>query len=167
MLLRLFISTAIIVFIVQVSAQNAKIPTGYSFVPSGEYTLRDSVYRIQSFFISVKPITYKQYNQFVNTLKQKGENEKLKIATLNTIIEDENKPVLSISKEAAELYCIWLTETLNEKDKKYNRFRLPFEVELLYADKSITPTMMIREHTYCQTDSIGFRPVSTYMGKKQ
>lgn len=129
---------------------------GYTFIPSGNVEIENAENSINSFIMSKGEVTNFQWMEFLSDLKAQGETEKLKIcqvdsANWNTKMSFNNKyadfyhvhpayrnyPVVNISKEAAELYCEWLSDHFlpnREGDKKL-KFRLPTHEEWIYAAK--------------------------------
>jgi sulfatase modifying factor 1 len=128
-------------------SENKEITQYYVPVPAKDGTH-------PGFFISSIEITNRQYRDFLNDLKAKGETEKLKRAKVDTgkweahfYYNDphpfesyyfqhpayDNYPVVNISKEGAILYCAWLTEKYNAKAKMKVRFALPTEEQWILA----------------------------------
>lgn len=127
----------------------------FAYVPSGDAFVEQKKISIQAFYISKTEITNKDYLEFLNDLKSKGELEKWKIAQIdsskwnmkNSMNESytkyyhnhpayENYPVVNISHEAAILYCNWLSEKYNELlGTKEFVFRLPKKEEFVRAGR--------------------------------
>jgi sulfatase modifying factor 1 len=106
-------------------------------------------------YASKYEVSNKIYSDFILTLKQKKEYEKLQIAQIDTlrwidkISYNEpyvkyyhshpayfNYPVVNVSYDGAQLFCEWLTETYNNNPKrKFKKviFRLPTEEEWIIA----------------------------------
>ena len=99
-----------------------------------------------SFYISSIEVTNKQYRDFLNDLRAKGETDKLQKAMVDTSKWDKTLPqpaaftgfyfqnaafneypVVNVSKEGANLYCKWLTEKYNSSAKTKVQFTLPTE----------------------------------------
>ncbi len=134
---------------------------GYTFVPSGSLKLHQDSVTIQSFIMLRGEITNIHWKEFLSDLKSKGEVEKLTIcqvdsakwngkgASMNPYAEFYHThpaynqyPVVNISKEAAELYCLWLTENFlpNKVGQTKLQFRLPTHNEWIYAAKGGSKT---------------------------
>ncbi len=128
--------------------------SGYTFVPSGKLDLNGETKTIQSFIMFQGEVSNQDYAEFLHYLKTNGETEKLKIAQVDTTLWDmgsgfnkpfqdhynshpayRNYPVVNITKEAAELYCAWLTENFlpNKLGDSKLKFRLPTHDEWIYA----------------------------------
>lgn len=126
----------------------------YAFVPSGKAFMDEKEISIQSFYISKTEITNKEYREFLNDLQAKGEMEKWKIAQIDSskwktkncgnqaYVEHYhshlayiNYPVVNITHTAAQLYCQWLNEKLENQfgsKSKFN-FRLMKRTEYIRA----------------------------------
>lgn len=132
-------------------SENKKITKGYVLVPAG----RIAAINIDEFYISSIEITNKQYREFLNDIRSKGESEKLKDATVdsakwsNSEIQNEpyvkyyfnhpaydNYPVVNVSKRGAELYCAWLTDRYNSSSSNKVKFELPTEAQWMLAAKA-------------------------------
>ncbi|MFT5777656.1 MAG: sulfatase modifying factor 1 [Crocinitomicaceae bacterium] len=132
-----------------------KVLTGFcSFIPSGTTQVDQESTTVQSFYMSSTEITNFQYAEFLFDLEKNGELEKLAIAAIDTSawlnVDSFSKsmvdyyhnhpayhdyPVVNISKEAAELYCTWLTgkyEELSGGELKII-FRIPTRAEWIHA----------------------------------
>jgi formylglycine-generating enzyme required for sulfatase activity len=126
----------------------------YTFVPSGKLDLNGESKTIQSFIMFQGEVSNQDYSEFLSYLKTNGELEKLKIAQVDTTLWNmgsgynkpfqdhynshpayRNYPVVNITKEAAELYCAWLTEQFlpNKLGNSKLIFRLPTHDEWMYA----------------------------------
>jgi sulfatase modifying factor 1 len=114
-----------------------------------------------SLFVSKFEVTNKQYMIFLSYLKQNKQDEKYRIARIDSIRwSDEfsfnepyvqyyhahpayaNYPVVNISYEGATLFCEWLTMQYNSDEKrKFKKvtFRLPTEKEWNTAAKGGNP----------------------------
>lgn len=125
-----------------------------NFIPSGYSVIENDTFSVQSFYMSTSEITNFQYQEFLYDLKAKGELEKLEIARVDTMgwskhfpsLESEDRfyathpayrdyPVVNISKEAALLYCDWLSNKYKEiyGDHISIKFRLPTRAEWIRA----------------------------------
>lgn len=125
-----------------------------SYVPSGTVIFEGDTSSIQAFYISSSEITNFEYAEFLFDLKRTGEEEKLKIAQIDSTGWSKmngsmqsmvdyysshpayrNYPVVNITKEGAILYCEWLSEkykTMYGEDVNI-KFRLPTRLEWLRA----------------------------------
>lgn len=98
-------------------------------------------------------VSNKNYRDFLQVLIKENRNAELAIAQIDTLKWNENNssysnnpyvdyyhkhpayknyPVVNVSYEAAQLYCVWLTLTYNSShNRKFNKvkFRLPSENE--------------------------------------
>ena len=120
-------------------SENKEITKNYVLVSGNGAAQND-------FYISSIEITNKQYREFLNDLRAKGETDKLQKAMVdslgwkNAFSSNEpytryyfqhnaydNYPVVNISKEGASIYCNWLTEKYNANSKVKVRFALPTE----------------------------------------
>jgi formylglycine-generating enzyme required for sulfatase activity len=141
-----------------------KNPEGFCFIPDGDLSLNHScadsgaagqeIKHVNSFYISATEVTNKQYNSFLEDLKNQGkikEYERVKVQSeywgkiLKSVYQPlvnnyhnsvayEDFPVVNIPKEGAELYCKWLTEKFNnENPNLIAEFRLPTGHEWIYA----------------------------------
>lgn len=133
-----------------------KFKKDYAFIPSGLVIVEKDTFSLQSYFISKTEVTNGDYQIFLNSLKEKNDTVKLKIAEVNqenwneefkatsyfepmaeNYFEDPayiDYPVVNISQEAAALYCEWLEESLNESSSKLNvKVRLPYHAEIIRA----------------------------------
>lgn len=132
--------------------------TSYVFVPSGSMEIDTNKITCNAFYMSSTEVTNAQYREFINELKAEGDLEKLKIAVPDTTLwlkafehnyfeafsnhyfwhpAYDNYPVVNVSKEAANLYCIWLTKKMRQQfpEQNFNDFRLPTKYEWIYAAK--------------------------------
>ncbi len=139
-----------------------KILKGFcEFVPSGDLIQGEDTTSIQSFYMSSGEITNFQYLEFLYHLKKEGDTEKLAIAAVDTARWNSqpegfyqpmvdfyhkhpayhNYPVVNISREAAQLYCDWLTEVYDSISggQLSLKFRIPTHEEWLYAAQGNIP----------------------------
>ncbi|MFT6245344.1 MAG: sulfatase activating formylglycine-generating enzyme [Salibacteraceae bacterium] len=138
------------------SKQAKKSLNGFcNYVPSGSIVIDSDTTTVQAFYMSTTEVTNLQYKEFLIDLKMKGELEKLQIANIdstlwNTSFGWENNgfkdyyhnhpayhdyPVVNITKEAAELYCEWLTEKYRVASggELSLKFRIPTRAEWMRA----------------------------------
>ena len=128
-------------------SENKEITKTYVHVPA-----KDANHK--GFYISSIEITNKQYRDFLNDLKAKGQTDKLKRAMIDTSIHKsflgntqpfisdyfyshakDAYPVVNVSEEGAVLYCEWLTEKYNATAKVKVHFALPDEEQWIWAAK--------------------------------
>jgi formylglycine-generating enzyme required for sulfatase activity len=123
--------------------------TNYAFVAADSAVAHD-------FIIFKTEVSNLSYREFLYDLKQQGEMDKWKIASVDSsrwatknwtnsaYIEHYHKhpaynnyPVVNVSKEGAEMYCKWLTEKVNSTLKGTSKiiFRLPTQKEWIKAAK--------------------------------
>lgn len=127
------------------------------FVPSGTTSYDSTTYSCQAFFMSDHEVTNFEYRQFLNHLKENNRKEDLKMclpdsAGWNILKYAHNDPmvqlyhshpaydeypVVNITKEAANLYCEYVTEQfrLLYGEQFINDVRLPSKLEWMYAAK--------------------------------
>jgi len=134
-----------------------KVPKNFAFIPMGTTTYNGNTISVDAFIMQKTEVTNKQYREFLNSLKKNKELEKLKIAQIDTIKwrqageynepyvnfyhkhpAYDNYPVVNISREAAELYCEWLSQKWIKENGQKVQFRLPTENEWIYAAKAGT-----------------------------
>ena len=126
-----------------------------NYVPSGTAIVEGDTATVQAFYMS-NEITNLQYNEFLYHLKKNRLTEQLKIAQVdsnawNTSFDRADMktmaqnyhthpayhefPAVNISKEAAELFCVWLTDvydSISNGELKI-KFRLPLRSEYMRA----------------------------------
>lgn len=153
----LLLSLAIIVlasFVSPSGKNKIKSPDGFAFIPMGSTTIDTTEVSVQAFFMSKNEVTNKQYRIFLADLKASGDIENFKKCYPDTtqwnnmrnaynqpMVENyfwhpayDNYPVVNISREGAEQYCIWLTKKLKvEFGDAINDVRLPFREEWVMA----------------------------------
>lgn len=126
----------------------------YSYVPSGSMHLDSQTVSVQSFIIFKTEVENLDYQLFLSDLKAKGKLEELKIAQIDTANWSSKKfsmepyatyyhshpayrkyPVVNISKEAALLFCDWLSNHVNQSlpEGQKLKFRLPTKAEWVMA----------------------------------
>ncbi|HTL81938.1 MAG TPA: SUMF1/EgtB/PvdO family nonheme iron enzyme [Bacteroidia bacterium] len=133
----------------------------YSKIPMGTTTVNGVKRSVQSFIIKNGEVTNFEYRTFLNDLLvQSRFDDYLEAAPVkggwttigipefeNTYFEStkyNDFPVVNIPRKGAELYCEWLTTSLQDAVKKrevkltkefpvINDFRLPCDVEWIYA----------------------------------
>jgi len=107
--------------------------------------------------MSPTEVTNAEYRLFLNDLKKQGRHNDLKIAMVDSLLWNQlypnisapqhyvkhyfnnpvfsDHPVVNISNEAANLYCVWYTKQMLAKypESNFNDFRLPSKLEWIYA----------------------------------
>lgn len=137
-----------------ISKVNKSINDQFGFVKAGLVKLDSDTFSVQSFLLSKGEITNGEYNTFLNDLRANGEFDKLAIAMIDSsqwnnakidftpMVKHyhsheafKNYPVVNITKEAAVLYCEWLTKQFNSllPEGQQLIFRLPLKAEWLRA----------------------------------
>ncbi len=127
-------------------------------VPGGEVSLESEKYRVEGFFISKYEVTNLQYQEFLQDLKEKGEEEALSTAQIknenwqkvkaagkleelyHTYSGFAHFPVVNVSYEGAQRYCQWLTEKVKSQIRSNQEveFRLPTRQEWVRAARGET-----------------------------
>lgn len=147
--------------------KKAPAPEGYAYIPSGKLLKmnegNDEKEEIQmaEYFISQTEVSNADYRAFLTDLTAAEKYDELEIAKIHSelwrggqelsygepFVETyaehpayDDYPVVAISKEAAELYCEWLSQKWNQLEKKPKgmqdvslKFQLPNENEWMYA----------------------------------
>lgn len=159
MKIKLLSSTLLLTFFAIVSVQRVDkkqqkslievLNKNYAYVPVDSIVGHD-------FIIFKTEVSNLNYREFLADLKQGGDREKWKLASVDSsrwatknwtnaaYIEHYHKhpaynnyPVVNVSKEGAEMYCEWLTEKVNSTLKGTSKiiFRLPTQKEWIKAAK--------------------------------
>lgn len=126
----------------------------YAYVPAGTIDYQGKKVSIMGFNIGTKEVSVLEYKTFLWDLIIQGEIAKFHKAKplfekwKESGIEDyqymidhyfsadefANHPINNISREGAELYCIWLTQEANKQDgEPMNDLRIPTRAEWYYA----------------------------------
>lgn len=134
--------------------KTVKAPDGFAFVPMGTCEIDSTSVSIQAFFMSKTEVTNKQYRTFLADLKASGDMEAYKKALPDTtkwqmdnnsynqpMVENyfshpayDNYPVVNVSREGAEMYCLWLTKKYEQANGPQKcAFRLPQREEWIWA----------------------------------
>lgn len=126
---------------------------GYSYIPSGKTVFDNDTVSIQGFFMQKGEVTNLNYREYLSSLKTSGKLEEYKKALPDSTLWSSstiyNKkyteyyfnhpayndyPVVNITHEQAEAYCVWLTEVWRKNTGNQNLvFRLPKRIEYLRA----------------------------------
>lgn len=130
----------------------------YVFIPSGSFDYNGKTVSLQAYYIGTCEVTNFEYRTFLFDLLIQGrKDEFLKAKPDQSAWLDfpfggypafkegyfshkafNDYPVVTISREGAELYCKWLSEEVRkyvgvEKESQYNDVRLPLRVEWVKA----------------------------------
>lgn len=131
----------------------------YAYLPMGSFIYRNDTISVQAFYMQTTEVTNLQYRTFLVDLLQQGRTEEFlkakpdQKAWTTRFIKAYNEPmtnlyfshpafdeypVVNITREAAQLYCVWLSQECNkllaEKGKPLmNDVRLPVDIEWAYA----------------------------------
>jgi len=126
------------------------------YIPAGTFYLNEDTISVMSMYMSPTEVTNAEYLKFVNDLKRNGNEKEYLIALPDSMkwcsknaynepyVEHyfrhpayADYPVVNITREGAELYCIWYTKKMLLKypKSKFNDFRLPSREEWIYAAK--------------------------------
>lgn len=123
-------------------------PPSYIYISSGTLKTKMSDINVKGFFMSESEVSNFFYNEFLADLKKQGRTEKYNIAKRQPEKWNQENfkkeyhthptysyyPVLTISKEGAEMYCEWLEKIWQKKYPDFNiNIRLPLEFEWVYA----------------------------------
>lgn len=130
------------------------IRKSYKLIPKGVFHSANDTIEIDAFWMFNSEITNLQYQEFLYDLKKQGKTELLEIAQVDSLnwqsehmyLEPmielyhdhsayRNYPVVNITHEAANLYCQWLGEKLNEtygEEYVFEAF-LPTREQWMYA----------------------------------
>ena len=137
----------------------------YRYIPAGSFTNENLVYSVASFYMRSTEVTNLEYRTFLNDLLIQGRtadylkakpNEKMWSIVCSGYVkpmEDlyfshtsyDNYPVVNISREGAEMYCVWLSQEIHKVENPdqsgfnvfgYNDFRIPTKTEWMFAATS-------------------------------
>ncbi len=126
---------------------------GYSFVPSGSTIIENDTVSFQGFFMMKGEVTNFHYLEYLSDLKRQGKTSEYQKALLDTAQWSlgtwknskytdyyfnhpvyRNYPVVNVTREQAEAYCVWLSENWRKKTGNESLvFRLPKRAEFLRA----------------------------------
>lgn len=130
-----------------------RIPDGFVFVPSGTVVIDSDTLSVQAFFMAETEITNRDYREFLADLKISGDQDAYRRALPDTLQWRDKLaynepyveyyfrhpayaeyPVVNISREQAEMYCVWLTKKMREAyGENINDVRLPYREEWVLA----------------------------------
>lgn len=127
----------------------------YKFVPAGLVMMDKDTVSVQAFYMFNHETTNFQWKEFQMDLEKNGKTAELEISRVRgenwnsngnsnaSMAEQYYKhpayrdyPVVNITHEAAERYCLWVTDKLNSLPKPLGvkvQVRLPFHAELIRA----------------------------------
>jgi formylglycine-generating enzyme required for sulfatase activity len=127
----------------------------YKFVPAGMVVMGKDTLSVQAFYMFNHETTNFQWKEFQMDLEKNGKTAELEMSRVRgenwTMNGNSSKPmaehyhthpayreypVVNITHEAAERYCLWVTEKLNSLSKPLGvkvHVRLPFHAELIRA----------------------------------
>lgn len=128
----------------------------YSFARSGSFTYRGETVSLQAFFIQQNEVTNLEYRTFLFDLliqdrkaefdiaKPEQENWTRLLSGDMKSMQDQyfsheafnDYPVCNVTRAGAEMYCIWLTKSVNatlDNDSKINDVRIPTRAEWVFA----------------------------------
>jgi len=145
-----------------IAQKNTRTPDNYSFVPEGKTYINGEERTVEAFYISNTEISNKEYKEFLEALKNYGDENLLERIKVNhegwkkLLAESQpfvefyfendaynDYPVVNITKDAAEIYCKYLKHLYKEKYNLNVEFRLPTMEEYIRAAKGET-----KENTY-------------------
>lgn len=133
--------------------------TDFTFIPSGTFRNDKKAVSVQAFLMLNHEVTNLEYREYIKQKYiAKGDAIGAQLALPDTtawIVDTSevnyaslkkhyfnnpsynNYPVVNVSKENAEGYCVWLTEHMRIAFPKntFNDFRLPTKLEWIYAAK--------------------------------
>ena len=137
-----------------------KAPKDYTYIPSGNLTVDGNTVSVMGFFMSKYEISNKEYNEFLSDLKEENrlddyekakrqnENWNIEGAHMKPFVEHyhghqayENYPVVTITKDGANLFCQWKAQQIEKKSKNkwIVKVRLPVEEEWMRAAQGGRP----------------------------
>jgi len=134
-----------------------KLPKSWAFIPSGTCRIEKDTFPVYAFYMCNTEVGNKEYAEFLDDLKRKGNTKELEIAKVDTT-KWINKnsynepfathyfqhkayreyPVVNISYEGALLYCKWLQEKILKQIPIGITIEvcLPSRIEWIWAAKS-------------------------------
>lgn len=132
-----------------------KAPKGWVYIPQGQLVLDKDTTKIQPFYMLETEISNLDYKEYLAWLKSNNKTEELAIAQVDTTkwrnpnaynepyvsyyfqhMAYSQYPLVNISYEAAQLYCKWLTNRLNQTLKGITvEAMLPTRAQWIWAAK--------------------------------
>lgn len=153
-----------------------KIPKEFAFIPMGTMDYKGESISLDAFVMQKTEVSNKDYRAFLNDLKEKGDMGKLSVAQIDSVkwrvpgMHNEpfveyyhkhpaydNYPVVNVSREAAELYCEWLSNVWEKEHGQKVIFRLPSEYEWAYAAKGGVSNIFPWDDPYVRNEKGEFR----------
>jgi len=136
-----------------------KTPEGFVFVPMGTTVIGNDTVSVQAFWMAKTEITNNDYREFLADLKASGDMDAYQKALPDTtqwrdkLAYNEpyvelyfrhpaysEYPMVNISREQAEMYCVWLTKKMREAYGDYiYDVRLPYREEWVMAARGNNP----------------------------
>lgn len=124
----------------------------YAYIPSGSFDYKDKKVSVQAFYMQINEVTNLEYRTFLFDLLIQGKKAEFDIAKpaqenwtllLNGDMKSMEEqyfsheafndyPVVNVSREGAEMYCVWLTKAVNatmNENEKINDVRIPSRLE--------------------------------------
>lgn len=133
----------------------------YAYIPSGSFDYKGKTVSVQAFYMQTTEVTNLEYRTFLFDLLINNRKEEFlkakpdqhmwvkQFSETQQFMEDlyfshpayNHYPVVNISREGAEMYCKWLTQSYNEyaekkKEPLINDIRIPSRTEWVYAASS-------------------------------
>jgi formylglycine-generating enzyme required for sulfatase activity len=130
----------------------------YAYIPSGTFDYNGKQVSVQAFYMGIGEVTNFEYRTFLFDLLIQGRNQEfLKAKPDQTQWKNKeglpfqpftdyyfshpaynDYPVVNVSREGAELYCLWLSKEVSkyvgdEKQGQFNDVRIPLRVEWVKA----------------------------------
>ena len=130
----------------------------YAYIPTGTFDYQGKQVSVQSFYMQKTEISNLEYRTFLFDLLIQGRKDEFLKARpdykqWSILAKQENSPyeqhyfshpaydnypVVNISREAAEMYCVWLTKEMistveDKKKQQYNDVRIPVREEWTLA----------------------------------
>lgn len=136
-----------------------KNPEGFVFVPMGTTVIDKDTVSVQAFWMAKTEITNKEYREYLAYLKANGDMDGYQKALPDTTQWRDKSgynepyvefyfrhpayneyPVVNISREQAEMFCVWLTKKIREVyGNNINDVRLPYREEWVMAARGNNP----------------------------
>lgn len=161
-----------------------EIKDRYVFFQGGKIIIDKDTTGLEDFWLSKYTVTNQEYLEFLNDLRRQGRKDDLQKALPDTAQWKNlgisykkyeryylrhsaygKYPVVNINHEAAEMYCEWLTESINKNtgNNMEYRFSLPQRSQWVYAaeDENISPYAW--ENRYLRDDEGDFKANFRYI----
>ena len=133
----------------------------YAYIPTGTFDYQGKQVSVQSFYMQKTEISNLEYRTFLFDLLIQGRKDEFLKARPDykqwSILQNkedspmeqlyfshpayDNFPVVNVSREGAEMYCVWLTKEMintveDKKKSQYNDVRIPVREEWVMAASS-------------------------------